>query len=240
MNDLEEIDLYFCFPGRNYYSEAMVAWANTVQYLMSNKISYRFNFAYTPMLQHTRNLLIGINPETYDGTIPTKPFGGKYKPKKVIMIDDDIVWTVEDIKKIIESDKDIIAGFYWSEIENKVVAEFIDNPGNKIEAHELNNINDLVICKDNSLDKVNIKKLIIEKEKERSNQDNQYKPIQTKVINNNPIVQTNKINSTQNYIETYEELKRGSQNKSNQQSDNKVKNYDNILEGLKDLGIIKM
>ena len=163
MNDLEEIDLYFCFPGRNYYSEAMVAWANTVQYLISNKISYRFNFAYTPMLQHTRNLLIGINPETYDGTIPTKPFGGKYKPKKVIMIDDDIVWTVEDIKKIIESDKDIIAGFYWSEIENKVVAEFIDNPGNKIEAHELNNLNDLVELNQSGFGFVAIKFEIFEK-----------------------------------------------------------------------------
>ena len=42
-----------------------------------------------------------------------------------------------------------------------------------------------------------------------------------------------------NYIETYEELKRGSHNKSQQQVSNKGNNYDNILEGLKDLGIIK-
>jgi len=100
---------------------------------------------------------------------------------------------------------------------------------------KVKNINDLVICKDNSFDKVDIKKLILEKEKERLNQDNQYKPVQTKVINNNPVIQSNKINSTQNYVETYEELKRGSHN----QSDNKGKNYDNILEGLKELGIIK-
>jgi hypothetical protein len=120
------------------------------------------------------------------------------------------------------------------------MSNLIYNPITGIIPEKINNINDLVICKDNSLDKVDIKKLILEKEKERSNQDNQYKPVQTKVINNNPVVQSNKINSTQNYIETYEELKRGSQNKSNQQSDNKVKNYDNILEGLKDLGIIKL
>jgi hypothetical protein len=119
------------------------------------------------------------------------------------------------------------------------MSNLIYNPITGIVPEKINNINDLVICKDNSLDKVDIKKLIIEKEKERNNQDNQYKPVQTKVINNNPAIQSNKI-STQNYIETYEELKRGSQNKSNQQSDNKVKNYDNILEGLKDLGIIKM
>mgnify|MGYP000194424930 CR=1 FL=1 len=103
---------------------------------------------------------------------------------------------------------------------------------------KITSTNDLVICKDSTLDKIDIKKLITEKEKERLNQDNQFKPVQTKVINNNPVIQSNKINSTQNYIETYEELKRGSQNKPNQ-SDNKGKNYDNILEGLKDLGIIK-
>ena len=119
------------------------------------------------------------------------------------------------------------------------MSNLIYNPITGIIPEKINNINDLVICKDNSLDKVDIKKLILEKEKERSNQDNQYKPVQTKVINNNPVVQSNKINSTQNYIETYEELKRGSQNKTNQQINNNGNNYGNILEGLKDLGIIK-
>jgi hypothetical protein len=137
MSYTEEIDLFFCFPGRTYYSQAMVSWANTVEYLIKNRISYRFNFGYTPLVHHTRNILVASNPGMQYESIPTKPFDGKYKPKKVIMIDDDIVWTVEDIKKIIESDKDIIGGFYWSEIENKVVAEFIDNPRNKIEAYEL-------------------------------------------------------------------------------------------------------
>jgi len=115
------------------------------------------------------------------------------------------------------------------------ISNLIYNPITGKIPEKVINTNDLVICKVNSLDKLDIKKLIIEKEKERLNQDNQYKPVQTKVINNNPVIQSNKINSTQNYVETYEELKRGSHN----QSDNKGKNYDNILEGLKELGIIK-
>ncbi len=112
---------------------------------------------------------------------------------------------------------------------------------------------DLVIGNDQSLDKVDIQRLINEKEKERYVQDNLYKPIQTKVINNNPASQSNRVSANQpdnnsvqqtqtnrtNYIETYEELKRGSQYKNQQQSNNKGNNYDNILEGLKDLGIIK-
>jgi hypothetical protein len=68
------------------------------------------------------------------------------------------------------------------------------------------------------------------KESERQNQDAQFKPLQTKIT---PSV----ANSSQkgNYIETYEELKKSSTN-NNKQSKEK---YNNILDGLKDLGIIK-
>jgi hypothetical protein len=118
------------------------------------------------------------------------------------------------------------------------MSNLIYNPITGKVPNKINNTNDLIICKDVTLDKVDIKKLMIEKENERLNQDNQYKPVQTKVVNNNPIIQSNKVNTNQNYIETYEELKRGSQNKYNQQIP-KGNNFDNLLEGLKDLGIIK-
>jgi len=118
------------------------------------------------------------------------------------------------------------------------MSNLIYNPITGKVPNKINNTNDLLICKDVTLDKIDIKKLMIEKENERLNQDNQYKPVQTKVVNNNPIIQSNKVNTNQNYIETYEELKRGSQNKYNQQIP-KGNNFDNLLEGLKDLGIIK-
>jgi hypothetical protein len=118
------------------------------------------------------------------------------------------------------------------------MSNLIYNPITGKVPNKINNTNDLIVCKDVTLDKVDIKKLMIEKENERLNQDNQYKPVQTKVVNNNPIIQSNKVNTNQNYIETYEELKRGSQNKYNQQIP-KGNNFDNLLEGLKDLGIIK-
>jgi hypothetical protein len=126
------------------------------------------------------------------------------------------------------------------------MSNLIYNPITGIVPEKINKTSDLILCQDKTLDKVDISKLILEKEKERSKQDSQYKPIQTKVINNNPVsqIQSNKVSSGQevnikNYIETYEELKRGSQNKTNQQINNNGNNYGNILEGLKDLGIIK-
>jgi hypothetical protein len=110
---------------------------------------------------------------------------------------------------------------------------------------------DLVLEKDLSLDKVNIQKLISEKSAERVNQDDLYKPVKTKVVNNIPIQQqTNEVKETTkaqnvnrtNYIETFEDMKKGSYgtNKSSGQNQPQNRNnYNNILDGLKDLGIIK-
>lgn len=95
------------------------------------------------------------------------------------------------------------------------------------------------------MNKTDLQSMIKNKEVERLSQDQQYKPVKTKVINGNKTTNdfNNEIQETtpnKNYIETYEEMKRGSLNKQNTQVNNNQKNnYDNILVGLKDLGIIK-
>lgn len=130
----------------------------------------------------------------------------------------------------------------------------IYNPITGVVPQQIRSNNDLVLEKDCAYSNTDIKKLIMEKENERVNQDIQYKPVKTKVINNNPQNSNMNINqnssaqdnyqqqSRTNYIETYEELKRGSANVKNEQvksvNQNKEK-YNNILDGLKDLGIIK-
>ena len=125
----------------------------------------------------------------------------------------------------------------------------IYNPITGVIPNKINSINDLVLEKDKSLDKVNIQKLISEKSKERINQDNIHKPVKTKIINNSPIQQTNKVNEPNksynvnrtNYIETFEDMKMSLNKKSEQTKiqPQPKNNYDNILDGLKDLGIIK-
>jgi hypothetical protein len=73
----------------------------------------------------------------------------------------------------------------------------------------------------------------MEKENERLSQDNLYKPVKTKTTNDTIVN-----NNSKNYIETFNELKR-STNTINKENNNDSK-YNNILEGLKDLGIIKL
>lgn len=112
----------------------------------------------------------------------------------------------------------------------------IYNPITGIIPNRINSVKDLVLEKDTTLDKINIQKRISEKNNERELQNNSFKPNKTKVINNEvrEIVKAQPVNNT-NYIETFEDMKRGSVNTN--KPPNK-KNYNNIMDGLKELGII--
>jgi hypothetical protein len=121
----------------------------------------------------------------------------------------------------------------------------IYNPITSGVPNKITSIKDLVLEKDIPFDKVNLHKLISDKNAERLCEDAIYKPVKTKVINNGSVQQTNEIKNTvntpnvnrTNYIETFEDMKNGTfginKKPVNQQ------NYNNILDGLKDLGIFK-
>jgi hypothetical protein len=124
----------------------------------------------------------------------------------------------------------------------------IYNPITGIIPTKVSCTSDLILDKDKTLNKTELANLISTKDSERKTQDVQYKPIKTKIISvTTPQAQAQgqgqgqgqgqaQVNRT-NYIETFEDMKRGSS-----KPDNTVlpkKNFNNILDGLKDLGIIK-
>jgi len=116
------------------------------------------------------------------------------------------------------------------------LSKTIYNPITGIIPDKLNSQNDLTLQKDNN--NVDFKSLILNKETERLQQNELYKPIKTKIISNN----SNSVNNTTDIvnnncenIKTYNELKQNLQTNNNFNQNN----YDNILIGLKDLGIIK-
>ncbi len=121
------------------------------------------------------------------------------------------------------------------------LSKTIYNPITGVIPDNLSSQNDLVLQKDKHT--IDIKSLVSQKEIERSEQDEKCKPIQTKIVNNTISNTTNivKDNSTKNtnnnndYIKTYNELKHVNQPKK----DTNQNNFNNILDGLKDLGIIK-
>ena len=180
---------------------------------------------------------------------------------------------------------DIENKFKGKECERKAtqfdLSTSIYNPITGIVPSQIRSNSDLELDKDDKYSSDDVNKLIIEKKNERGIQDIEYKPIKTKIINNNPQNSSSNLNSNlnsssssnlnsssssssnlnsssssninqttceqnqKNYIETYEELKRGSNrfkdihiNNNNQNNQNNQK-YNDIIDGLKDLGIIK-
>ena len=150
------------------------------------------------------------------------------------------------LKKKEKSNPDIINKFKTVDNE-RTQTEFnlsntIYNPITGIIPSKINDSKDLVLQKDNTLNKNDIMNMIKNKEAERTSQDTEYKPLKTKVLNNTSQAnaqtnaQTNvQTNVQNNYIGTFDDMKRGVvKQKPND------KNYNSILDGLKDLGIIKL
>jgi len=126
--------------------------------------------------------------------------------------------------------------------KNFTLSTTIYNPITGIIPTKITDTSDLILAKDNSISKSDIQKLILKKEEERINQDNQFKPVKTKIINTTPDIQPIKPkeikeqpnNNRTNYISTYNELKNGGDKKQEKTTPNQQK----LIQGLKDLGII--
>jgi hypothetical protein len=131
----------------------------------------------------------------------------------------------------------------------------IYNPITGVVPQKIKDANDLVIEKPIPLSKSEIQKLILKKEEERIAMDNMYKPVKTKIVSDTMITQTtpqisNNISNIQtetqqpitrnNYIATFNDMKReATTGIKKQEKISKNENYSHILDGLKDLGIIK-
>jgi hypothetical protein len=106
-------DVIIATPGRNMENEYVRSLMDTVEYLVKNNISFKFANQYSPTVAAAREGTI-MNSLFLD-IANTKPLRGEATYNKIIWIDSDMSWTVEDFIKIYESDKDIISGVYINE-----------------------------------------------------------------------------------------------------------------------------
>jgi hypothetical protein len=113
-------------------------------------------------------------------------------------------------------------------IESKIIYNGITNDvPNKIK-----NSNDLKLDIDESIDTNTMRKIIKQKEDERSKQDYDLKPQKLKCLPENLIIDK--------HIENFDELKKNSESyikKTVQEHSVQKSKYDNIISNLKDLGI---
>jgi hypothetical protein len=95
------LDYMILIPGRSFSSQTVVSLLQLQNYLNSIGSSYYFSIKYAPLISKIRNELITGDPINL---IDEKDvlFQNNIKAKKIIFIDSDMVFTVEDFKKLIE------------------------------------------------------------------------------------------------------------------------------------------
>jgi len=100
-------------PGNKMESEYVNCLVDTISYLHSNNISYKFINQYSSQVDAARESTI-MNSR-YLGAFNKSPLHGEATYDKIIWIDSDMGWTIEDFMKMYNSDKDIISGLYFSD-----------------------------------------------------------------------------------------------------------------------------
>ena len=99
----EEIDYYFCIAGKSFPYEFVNSWSETLCYLKNINANFIWSMHYTAIVSETRNNLLSCymsqNEEAQSRRIL---FDGKVRPRKVIFLDDDVTWKLEDMIKILE------------------------------------------------------------------------------------------------------------------------------------------
>jgi len=107
----QEIGLCILVPGETFDVNFVQSFADTLGILISKGVSVAFRFASSAVLPHLRNNLISGGDErqfTYGIPFYTMP----YKPKKILFLDSDILFSAENVLKLFDSEEDIISGWY--------------------------------------------------------------------------------------------------------------------------------
>jgi hypothetical protein len=111
----EQVDFVFLLPGKEFSNKFLSSWTATIVWLLEHNYSFISHIVYSPIVSETRNILLAESP-----TSNATKMGQDYKSRtlfnneivchKVIFIDSDMVWTVQDIKKLLFSEHDVING----------------------------------------------------------------------------------------------------------------------------------
>lgn len=110
MTDKPHFNLLIATPGRNVEIEYVKSLVETIKYLEENDITWKYINGYSAQVAGAREATIMDN-EFLD-IFSNEPLLGKATYDKILWIDSDISWTVENFKKVYESEYDIVSGVY--------------------------------------------------------------------------------------------------------------------------------
>ena len=111
---MKKTDYVFLISGKEFSTEFLTSWTKTIQWLKDENIKFEWVIYYSPILVKTRNSLL-LNGFAKNKNESNDIFNGELNCKKIIFLDDDMVWTPEQMKILLESEYDITTGIYMTE-----------------------------------------------------------------------------------------------------------------------------
>lgn len=113
MTEKPHVDILICTPGRMMEAEYVKSLVETIKHLDSIGISYIYLNEYSSQVSAAREAT--AMGSTLLSAFSTEPLNGQVTYKKMIWIDSDISWNVEDFIKLYESRYDVVSGLYFNE-----------------------------------------------------------------------------------------------------------------------------
>lgn len=111
-------------PGRSMEAEYVRSLISTIEYLQENNISFKFLNQYSSQVSAAREATT-MGSDFLDA-FNTKPVLGQCTYDKMIWIDSDISWEIEDFMKLYLSDLEIVSGVYFNHLGTPMFSLYDD------------------------------------------------------------------------------------------------------------------
>ena len=107
---MEHYDVLIATPGKLLHAEYVGSLIETTKWLNSKGLTYKFLNKQSSFIPSGRELTA---LDQYENDWKTRSVGsGLYTYGKIIWIDSDVQWEVEDFQRIFESELDVVSGLY--------------------------------------------------------------------------------------------------------------------------------
>jgi hypothetical protein len=109
---VEHYNVLIATPGKLLHAEYVSSLIETTKWLNSKGLTYKFLNKQSSFIPSGRELTA---LDKYENDWETRAVGsGEYTYDKIVWIDSDIQWDVEDFARLIESELDVVSGLYAS------------------------------------------------------------------------------------------------------------------------------
>lgn len=105
----QPITIVFCLPGPSFSKEFLCCWSELLLWCTQNNIRPIMSSHYDAVVYYVRNKCLG--GDVTKG-IHQKPFDGKIPYNFLMWIDNDVIFSVDNFKKLLQRNLPIISGVY--------------------------------------------------------------------------------------------------------------------------------